>query len=572
MSAATLLMSPATKLMLAVTALPMLGALVLLFVPAAKRRVFEVATTAILGLGFLVSLVFWFGYDRANGAVQWAFAADWIPSIGVKFSVGMDGISLVLWLLTTFIGPIAAACSWKAIEERHKEFYIWLLVMQFSMLGVFISQDMFLFYLFWELMLVPMYFLIAIWGGPQKLYAAIKLFLYTLVGSVLMLVGILAIYFLQAKTLGRYDFSLESFHAMAPVIAQQGRSFQLLLGVAFFLAFAIKVPMFPFHTWLPDAHVQAPTAGSVILAGILLKMGTYGFVRFLLPILPEATKALMPWFLALALIGVIYGALVAMIQPDMKKLVAYSSVSHLGMCVLGLFALNPNGIAGGIFQMVNHGISTSGLFLIVGIVYERRHTRMIADFGGLSKQMPVYATIFMIMTMSSIGLPGLNGFIGEFAILQGAFQAFPWVAIVACSGIVLGAAYMLWLYQRTMFGPLREPNANLLDLNTREVLYFAPLLAAAFWLGLYPMPLMKVMEKPVERLVEQIQPGYHAKQAREMGEARVKKAAELGQKGMQVPAAHGEAGHGAEGHGAPAEGHAAPAEGHAAPAAGHGGH
>ncbi len=538
------LMSNPTKLMLLVTALPLLGALVLLFVPKGKRRVFEVGATALLVFDFLLSMAFWFWYDRGNGSVQWAYQVDWIRAMGVKFSVGMDGISLVLWLLTTFIGPIAAACSWSAVEERHKEFYIWLLIMQFSMLGVFICQDMFLFYLFWELMLVPMYFLIAIWGGPQRLYAAIKLFLYTLAGSVLMLVAVLAIYFLQHETKGVYSFSIADFHAMAPVILAQGKDYGILLALAFFLAFAIKVPMFPFHTWLPDAHVQAPTAGSVILAGILLKMGTYGFVRFLLPILPEATKALMPWFLALALIGVVYGALVAMIQPDMKKLVAYSSVSHLGMCMLGLFALNPNGIMGGMFQMVNHGISTSGLFLIVGVVYERRHTRMIADFGGLSKQMPVYATVFMIMTMSSIGLPGLNGFIGEFAILQGAFQAFPWVAVAACSGIVLGAAYMLWLYQRTMFGPIREPNTRLEDLSARELIYFAPLVGAAFWLGLYPMPLMQIMEKPIANLVEQIQPGYHDAQARQTGEARRQRAAEAGARALATPAGKGTAGHG----------------------------
>ncbi|HNX95958.1 MAG TPA: NADH-quinone oxidoreductase subunit M, partial [Holophaga sp.] len=360
----------------------------------------------------------------------------------------------------------------------------------------------------WELMLVPMYFLIAIWGGPQKLYAAIKLFLYTLAGSVLMLVGILAIYFLQHKATGRFDLSIASFQAAAPLIAQQAKPFQILVALSFFIGFAIKVPMFPFHTWLPDAHVQAPTAGSVILAGILLKMGTYGFLRFLLPVLPDATKELMPWFLTLSLIGVIYGALVAMVQKDAKKLVAYSSVSHLGLCMLGLFALNPNGITGGILQMLNHGISTSALFLIVGIVYERRHTRQIADFGGLSKTMPIYATVFMIMTMSSIGLPGLNGFIGEFAILQGAFQAFPIAAVIATTGIVLGAAYMLWLYQRMMFGPVNETNEKMQDLNLREIAYFVPLIAAAFWIGIYPKPVLAVLAKPVERLATQIDPEF----------------------------------------------------------------
>jgi NADH-quinone oxidoreductase subunit M len=492
------------------TAVPLLGALCLLFVPTAKRRIIELGALGVALLSFILCLPLWCQYDRSTDAVQWVTQMDWIPSIGVKFSIGMDGISLVLFMLTTLIGVIAVWCSFSAINERIKEFYVWLLVMQFTMLGVFICQDMFLFYLFWEIMLVPMYFLIAIWGGPQKLYAAIKLFLYTLAGGTLMLVGILAIYFLQAKHTGNYDLSIASFHDMRFIIAEQSQTFQVLLCLSFFIGFAIKVPMFPFHTWLPDAHVQAPTAGSVILAGILLKMGTYGFVRFLLPIFPDAIQVLMPWFLTLTIIGIIYGALVAMIQKDMKKLVAYSSVSHLGLCMLGLFALNPNGITGAMFQMINHGISTSGLFLIVGIVYERRHVRMIADFGGLSKNMPIFATVFMIMTMSSIGLPGLNGFIGEFAILLGAFQAKPWWAVVATSGIILGAAYMLWLYQRTMFGKLDDINASMKDLNLREIGYFAPLIVAAFWIGLGPKPIMDVLHKPVEKLVRQVDPNFYA--------------------------------------------------------------
>jgi NADH-quinone oxidoreductase subunit M len=331
---------------------------------------------------------------------------------------------------------------------------------------------------------------------------------------------------------------------MAGTIAMQSHTFQILLAVAFFLGFAIKVPMFPFHTWLPDAHVEAPTAGSVVLAGVLLKMGTYGFLRFLLPIAPSATKELMPWFMTLALIGVIYGALVAMIQKDMKKLVAYSSVSHLGLCMLGLFALNPNGITGGILQMLNHGISTSALFLIVGIVYERRHTRMIAEYGGLSKTMPLYATLFLIMTMSSIGLPGLNGFIGEFAILQGAFQAAPWIAVLATTGIILGAAYMLWLYQRAMFGPINEVNSKMEDLNAREIAYFAPLVVVAFWIGLYPKPILAVLEKPVAKLVTQISPDFFKQEALTVRQAEAAKA------GMAAMAAPAEAHEGAaaEGH------------------------
>jgi NADH-quinone oxidoreductase subunit M len=550
-----------TTLLLVTTLLPLFGALLLAFVPRDQRKVFEWGSLAIMTVSFLLSLVFWFAYDRGSDAVQWAQAWTWIPSLGVKFSVGMDGISLLLWILTTFIGPIAVACSFTSITERHKEYYLWMLVLQTSLLGVLIAQDVFLFYLFWEVMLVPMYFLIGIWGGPQKLYAAIKLFLYTLAGSVLMLVAILAIYFLQHQAKGVYDFSIASFQAMAPVIALQSKTFQILVALAFFVGFAIKVPMFPFHTWLPDAHVQAPTAGSVILASIMLKMGTYGFVRFLLPIAPDATKLLMPWFIALALIGIIYGALVAMIQKDMKKLVAYSSVSHLGLCMLGMFALNPYGIKGSLFQMINHGISTGGLFLAVGIVYERRHTRMIADYSGLSKSMPVYATIFMIMTLSSIGLPLLNGFIGEGIILMGAFQAFPWIAAVATLGIILGAAYMLWMFQRVMFGPLSAVNEKMEDLNLREVLYFAPLVIVAFWIGMYPMPFMKVMEAPVHKLVEQVNPGFHA--AQDLAEKQAA-AAKLGMQGMTAPAHHEEAivaGHeeGAPSHAEPV--HEAPTQG-----------
>ncbi|HTL97590.1 MAG TPA: NADH-quinone oxidoreductase subunit M [Holophagaceae bacterium] len=514
--------------MLVATFLPLAAALVLLLVPKENTKAFKQGALAAMLLSFIVSLAFWFGYDRTSDAVQWTLAKDWMPSLGVKFSVGMDGISLLLWLLTTFLGPIGALCSFEAIEERQKEYYIWLLVLQTSMLGVFIAQDMFLFYIFWEVMLVPMYFLIGIWGGPQKLYAAIKLFLYTLAGSLLMLVAILAIYFLQHKSTGHYDFSIAGFQQMAPTIAAQGKTFGLLLALAFFLAFAIKVPMFPFHTWLPDAHVQAPTAGSVILAGVLLKMGTYGFVRFLLPILPDATRVLMPWMLALAVIGIIYGALVAMVQPDMKKLVAYSSVSHLGMCMLGMFALNAYGMKGALFQMINHGISTPGLFLAVAVVYDRRHTRQIADYGGLMKTMPVYATVFIIMTLSSVGLPGLNGFIGELLSLWGAFQAYPWLGAVSTVAIVLGAAYMLWMVQRVLFGEISEANAKMPDMSRRELATFLPLIAAAVWIGLYPKPFFDVMDKPVTKLLTQITPGYGQGPALEQARATAEPAATEG--------------------------------------------
>jgi NADH-quinone oxidoreductase subunit M len=358
-------------------------------------------------------------------------------------------------------------------------------------------------------MLVPMYFLIGIWGGPRKLYAAIKFFLYTLVGSVLMLLGILALYFYNAGGLLGWQglgnpatFSILQFHEIGHLIP---KDLQIWIFLAFFVGFAIKVPMFPFHTWLPDAHVEAPTAGSVILAGVLLKMGTYGFVRFSLPILAQATRELLPWVATLAIIGILYGAMVAMAQKDMKKLVAYSSVSHLGFVMLGLFSLNGPGLNGGVLQMINHGLSTGALFLLVGIIYERRHTRMIAEYGGLSAVMPVYATLFLIITMSSIGLPTLNGFIGELTILIGAFNQTWWWAALAALGIVLGAAYMLWMYQRVFFGPLTNPeNEKLADLDWREITCLVPIVLLCFWIGLYPRPFFAVLDKPVKYVVEKV--------------------------------------------------------------------
>jgi NADH-quinone oxidoreductase subunit M len=377
-----------------------------------------------------------------------------------------------------------------------------MLVLQTGMLGAFVSLDFLLFFLFWEVMLVPMYFLIGIWGSDRRLYSAIKFFLYTLVGSVVMLLGILAIYFqYQALNPGAGpSFDIRQFHELNVPITIQRWVF-----LAFFLGFAIKVPMFPFHTWLPDAHTDAPTAGSVILAAVLLKMGTYGFIRFSLPILPQASREFVPMMIWLSVIGIIYGALVAMAQRDWKRLVAYSSVSHMAMVMLGMFALTPVGITGSIVQQINHGISTGALFLIVGIVYERRHTREIAEYGGLSKVMPVYAAVFLIMTMSSIGLPMLNGFIGELLILQGVFVVEKWWAAVAASGIVLGAAYMLWLYQRTMFGKIDNPkNESLSDLSLREFATFAPLLVLAFWIGLYPAPFLDRLRTSVDRVVARI--------------------------------------------------------------------
>ncbi|MFN2386375.1 MAG: NuoM family protein [Thermoanaerobaculia bacterium] len=492
-----------------VTYVPLLGALALVFFfPKEKTGAIKSFATAVAILDFLISLPLWFAFDRTAPGFQFVETASWIPSLGVNYHFGIDGISLVLILLTTLTGAIAVYCSFTAITERQKEYYVLLLLLQTFMIGTFCSLDLFVFYVFWEVMLVPMYFLIGVWGGERRLYAAIKFFLYTLAGSVLMLLGIIALFFLNTTGFlgipGLGNPPTFSIEHLTTVAAGLPRDLQIWLFFSFFLGFAIKVPMFPFHTWLPDAHTEAPTAGSVILAAVLLKMGTYGFVRFSLPMYPEAIKT--PWVLrtmvALAIIGIIYGAMVTLVQKDMKRLIAYSSVSHLGFVMLGVFSLNMAGIQGGILQMVNHGISTGGLFLLVGIIYERRHTRMISDYGGLARQMPLYATYFLIMALSSMGLPLLNGFIGEFTILQGAFARSFWWAFFACTGIVLGAAYLLWLYQRLFFGELDNPaNAGLPDMTPREQLTLVPLVLLAFWIGLYPRPVFEVLRGPSERIV-----------------------------------------------------------------------
>ena len=483
---------------------PLVGAIILLFVDRRRDDTIRWIANIVASLGFLVSLPLWFWYDSANPDWQFVERAPWIPSIGAEYFLGVDGFSSLLVLLTTLMGMIAILSSWTAITERVKEYYIFLLVLQTGMIGAFITLDFLLFFLFWEVMLVPMYFLIGIWGSDRRLYSAIKFFLYTLVGSVVMLLGILAVYFYQYSVTGVYTFDVTQFHELNMPVDLQWWVF-----LAFFLGFAVKVPMFPFHTWLPDAHTDAPTAGSVILAAVLLKMGTYGFIRFSLPILPDATVSFVPLIAGLAIVGIIYGALVALSQSDWKRLVAYSSVSHMGLVMLGMFALTPVGITGSIIQQINHGISTGALFLIVGIVYERRHTREISEYGGLSKTMPVFAAVFLIMTMSSIGLPTLNGFIGEILILQGIFVVNKWWAAVAATGIVLGAAYMLWLYQRTMFGTIDNPkNEGLADLNMRELATFVPLIILAVWIGLYPSPFLRRLETSVERVMTRVNADY----------------------------------------------------------------
>jgi NADH-quinone oxidoreductase subunit M len=491
---------------------PLAGALLLLFVPKESKNAIRWLANIFAFLGFAVSLPlvpwFWALKERAGFQFVEGRPDNWIPSIGAGYVIGIDGISFLLIMLTTVLGAISILSSWNAIQERVKEYYVWFLVLQAGMLGVFMANDMFLFFVFWEAMLVPMYLLIGIWGGPRKLYAAIKFFLYTLFGSVLMLLGILFLYFHHHTLTGVYTFYLPDLYATAPKI---GGHAAIWLFFAFFLGFAIKVPMFPFHTWLPDAHVEAPTAGSVILAGVLLKMGTYGLIRFSLPFFPAV--AMTPWvrefMIVLSLIGIIYGALVSLMQKDMKKLVAYSSVSHLGFCTLGIFALNPLGLSGSVLQQINHGISTGALFLIVGILYERRHTREITEYGGISNVMPIYATITLIMFMSSMGLPLLNGFVGEFTILQGTFMENKAWAAWAVPGVILAAAYLLWLYQRVFFGSVQNPkNEKLHDLSGRELATFVPLIAIALWIGVYPKPFFQILSTPVNNLVATVRPDY----------------------------------------------------------------
>jgi len=488
---------------------PLIGALLLLLVPKQNEPAIRWIANITAFAGFVISVPLWFWYDPQGPQFQFQEHAPWIPSIGAEYFIGIDGLSTLLILLTTMMGFIAILSSWNAITERVKEYYIFLLVLQSGMLGAFMALDFMLFFLFWEVMLVPMYFLIGIWGSANRLYSAIKFFLYTLVGSVIMLLGILALYFAYHAQTGVYTFDITQWQKFG-----FDASLQWWVFLAFFCGFAVKVPMFPLHTWLPDAHTDAPTAGSVILAAVMLKMGTYGFLRFSLPILPDGTHAFVPMMVLLSIIGIVYGALVALAQRDWKRLVAYSSVSHMAMVMLGMFALNPVGLTGSIIQQLNHGISTGGLFLLVGVVYERRHTREISEYGGLSKVMPVYAAIFLVMTMSSIGLPTLNGFIGELLILQGVFVANKTWAAFAGSGVVLGAAYMLYLYQRTMFGKVENPkNERLFDLSHREFATFAPLLILAVWMGIYPAPFLRRLESSVQRIIVRVSPQYAAKYA-----------------------------------------------------------
>jgi len=491
-----------TLILTAVTFVPTLGAVLIFLLPRRNDGVVKVTSFVTSLVTFALSVPLCTRFDPGSPEYQFVEQRQWMPTLGISYHLGVDGISLLLVLLTTFLMPLSLLASWHSIERRWKEFAITMLLLETGMLGVFLALDLFLFYIFWEAMLIPMYLIIGIWGGPNRVYAAVKFILYTLAGSLLMLVAILALYFLHGAATGTYTFDLP---VVARYVLPAGLT-QNLLFLAFAFAFAIKVPMWPFHTWLPDAHVEAPTPGSVILAAVLLKMGTYGFLRFCLPLFPQATLAFAPWMFGLAVIGILYGAWVSTVQADIKKLVAYSSVSHLGYVVLGLFALNPQGLVGSIIQMVNHGLSTGALFLIVGMLYERRHTRLIADFGGLWKVVPALSVFFLIVSLSSLGLPGLNGFVGEFLILIGAFQVSRPAALLATAGIIFAAVYMLWMYQRVIFGPVtHEENRRLKDLSAREWVILVPVLVLIVWIGIYPAPFTGRTEASVQALITQVQ-------------------------------------------------------------------
>jgi len=479
--------------------LPVLGALLVVAAPASRARGIALAVTLV---EFVVSAGLWWSF-APEGGMQFTANIPWMPQWGIAYHVGIDGISLFMVLLTTLTMPLCVLGSWTYITQRERGFYSLLLVLLSGILGVFISLDLFLFYVFWEVMLIPMYFLIGIWGGSNRLYAALKFFVYTFVGSLLMLVAILVTVWMVAAATGILSFSYE--HILGNAAAVGGRAPWLF--AAFALAFAIKVPVFPFHTWLPDAHVEAPTAGSVILAGVLLKMGTYGFLRFAIPFFPGVAFSPVVSTIAvvLAVVGIIYGALVAMVQPDIKKLVAYSSVSHLGFVMLGIWAATLQSVQGALMVMINHGLSTGALFFLIGMLYERRHTRDIAAFGGIARVVPVFSLIFTLVSLSSIGLPGLNGFVGEFLVLLGSFGRFPWAAGIATTGVIFAAAYLLWALQRIIFNKLDNPdNEKLTDLTPRELAVLAPLLAGILWLGLYPAPVLSRMEPTSRQWVESL--------------------------------------------------------------------
>ncbi|HET6515942.1 MAG TPA: NADH-quinone oxidoreductase subunit M [Thermodesulfovibrionales bacterium] len=475
-------------------ATPLIGAAILLLVGRNQEGLTKSIALLVSIVVFLLSLPLFTEFDKTTHFMQFVERHQWIPSWNITYYVGLDGISVLFVLLTTLVTILCVLISWNSVKTKMKEFYIAILILEGAMIGVFSSLDFFLFYLFWEAMLIPMYLLIGVWGGPKRVYAAIKFFLYTLVGSVLMLVGIIVLYFQAGNT---FDI-LELMKKTYPY------EIQFWLFWAFFAAFAVKVPMFPVHTWLPDAHTEAPTAGSVILAAVLIKMGAYGFLRFSLPLFPEASRAMTGPMMILSVIAIIYGAVVCLAQTDLKRLIAYSSVSHMGFVTLGIFALNIQGLEGGILQMLNHGVVTGALFLSVGVIYDRTHSREIKDYGGLATVLPVYAAFFMVFTLASIGLPGMNGFIGEFLIILGGFAASKAAGVFAATGIIIGAAYMLWLYQRVFFMETNEKVFGLQDMDMREIITLVPMMVFVFWIGIYPDTFLSFLHPSVQHLIERL--------------------------------------------------------------------
>jgi len=485
-----------------ITYLPLAGILVICMIDSKRLQLIRWVAFGTAVVTFLVSLPLYFMFDNGTWEMQFVEDVPWVSQFAIHYHMGIDGISLLLVLLTTFLTALAILSTWTAVTERVKGYMVSLLFLETGMIGVFCALDFVLFYVFWEVMLIPMYFIIGIWGGPRRIYAAVKFFIYTMSGSVLMLVAILVLYFMHFKATGTYTFDILDYYNLG-----LPGNIQMWLFLAFFVAFAIKVPMFPFHTWLPDAHVEAPTAGSVILAGVLLKMGIYGFLRFCLPIFPQATINFVPIVLALSVVGIIYGAMVSIAQDDIKKLVAYSSVSHLGYCMLGMFALNTDGLKGSMIQMINHGLSTGALFLIVGMLYERRRTRLISEYGGIMKVMPAFAALFLLVALSSMGVPGLNGFVGELLILIGAFKSSLGYGLVATIGLILGAVYLLWMYKRVMYGQItKAENQGLKDMTGREYAYLLPIVLFIVWIGVYPKPFLKTMDASVDHLLEMVNP------------------------------------------------------------------
>jgi len=486
--------------------IPLAGSILILLLSNKNERIIRWSGLAVSILVFIVSLIAYFRFDPGNGGFQFVEKVLWIKSLGISYHIGVDGISLLLVLLTTFLTPLTLLSTWKSINKKVKEFTFFMLLLEVGMLGVFMSLDMFLFYIFWEAMLIPMYFIIGLWGGEQRVYAAVKFFIYTMAGSLLMLVAIIWIGVYASQYTGSFTTDLIELYKVGPTVPQ---TIQTYMFFAFFLSFAIKVPVFPLHTWLPDAHVQAPTAGSVILAGVLLKMGTYGMVRFCIPLFPQSAMEFAPFISVLAVIGIIYGALVSMVQTDMKKLVAYSSVSHLGFVVLGVFALTAESFQGGVIQMINHGLSTGALFLLVGMIYDRTHTREIAQYGGIAKIVPVFSVALMLASLSSIGLPGLNGFVGEFLILLGSFKSSVlgswWFTVFAATGVIFAAVYLLWMYQRVAFGEVKHARLNkLTDLSARELVVLIPIFIFIIWIGIYPGTFLSLTERASNTIIHNV--------------------------------------------------------------------